>query len=99
MIKLINYVPFMISRMVIYISLPIFYLYLLYINTSSCVNRTCALCGMKTAIWNILHLRFSQAFTINPLSKIFVLISAIIIIDIAQMCLYVFKNLHGIKVC
>ena len=88
MIRLLNNSSFMISRIVIYMSLPLFYLYLLYINTNSCVNQTCILCGMKTAIWEMIHFHFTKAFEINPFSRFIVILSAIIIIDIIQMSIY-----------
>ena len=85
---------FIIARLIIYATLPIFYFYLVFINTSSCgEGKTCILCNMKTAVWELLHFNLREAISLNPL-VVYVLAAIIyIIIDLSLIITYVRSNL------
>ena len=46
-------------------------------------GRACPFCGMKTAVYHFLHLRFLRAHESNPFVWILAVIGVVVVIDIA----------------
>ncbi len=46
-------------------------------------GRACPFCGMKTAVYHLLHLRFLRAHESNPFVWILAVIGVVVVIDIA----------------
>ncbi len=81
---------FIIARLITYVFLIISYFLSVFVFKWSCPeDRPCVLCGMKTAIWELIHFRFQSAFQYNPL----VIIVGIIIIYIVIDVLLIIKKL------
>ena len=83
--QIINDINFQNSRMITYIILFMFYIYLAYYSNFQCVG--CQLCGMTRALKSLLILNFSKAFDYNSKVWIFCIIIPLIIFDIINIIL------------
>jgi len=78
--QIINDTNFQNARIITYIIIFIFYIYLAYFINFQCIG--CPLCGMTRAIKSLLILNFPKAFEYNPKAWIFCMIIPLIILNI-----------------
>ena len=81
------YLPeFAVARLVVYAVLFFAGIYVVFFDKTfylcNLEGKGCPLCGMKTAIYCVLKLQFSQAHKSNPMVWVFFIIAAAMITDI-----------------
>ena len=81
--KIISDENFQNARIITYIILFIFYMYLAYFSNFQCAG--CPLCGMTRAVKSLLILDFTKAFEYNPKVWIFCIIIPLIVLDIIKI--------------
>ena len=83
---------FIIARLIIYGIFPLYYLYLVFVNKTSCSNgNSCILCNMKTAVWKLLHFNIKEAIALNPLVLLVLLAIIYTLFDICLIIKYLKK--------
>ncbi len=84
---------FRVARYIIYIILTCYYFYLVYVNTDSCTPPdTCCLCGMKTAVWELIHFRVIEAYQCNSLIIFIIMLCLFMLIDIFYLTVFLIRK-------
>ena len=78
--QLMNDKEFQNARLIIYVILFIFYIYLAYFSNLQCAG--CPLCGMTRAVKSLLRFDFKSAFEFNSMIWVFCIVIPIIVVDI-----------------
>lgn len=74
---------FILARLVFYLILVLFYLYIVFLNTASCPESDpCMLCGLKTAVYKTFKFSFVEAYQLNHLVVYIWFIMLMILVDI-----------------
>ena len=81
--QIISDVNFQNARIITYIILFIFYIFLAYFSNFQCVG--CPLCGMTRAVKSLLICDFAKAFEYNSKVWIFCIIIPLILLDIINI--------------
>lgn len=79
-------------RLTLYGVLAIVALYFVFFDrmeyTCNLPGRACPVCGMKTAVYHLLHFRFSQAYQSNSYVWLLVLFGAAMMADVVGIILH-----------